>query len=458
MSFNSYLFILLFLPLFLFVINKVTGENNIKARYYVILLFSLVFYGMNGLYHLAVILFLSVLTYYLTIKGKVKTSVVTSILVLISYKYFRNIIVPNSFIDLFVFPVALSYVSFSQISFSIEYSKSRIENVSFIEYLVFIFYFPKVIQGPVTDPVLFINELRESNNNTKITDGFILFMIGLCKKVLLADVFGGAVSYGFSHIDSLNTTSLLVTMLSLTIQIYFDFSGYSDMALGISKMIGIELPINFNSPYKAKNISDFWKRWHMSLTSFLTKYVYIPLGGNRKGLVRTYINVMIVFAVSGLWHGNGWNYLLWGLLNGLAMVIYRAFSKYIDKIPNFISIILTFVFVNISWVLFRTNSVNEFVLFMNGLLKLNIGSISSKLVQLFYITSINTQIDSILHANFWIYVYFAIALIIIFLFENSNSIVEKIKTNKYYYALLLLMFIYSILELSKVTVFMYQFY
>jgi D-alanyl-lipoteichoic acid acyltransferase DltB (MBOAT superfamily) len=163
-------------------------------------------------------------------------------------------------------------------------------------------------------------------------------------------------------------------MLSYTLQIYFDFSGYCDMAAGIAKMFNIDLPLNFNSPYKALNISDFWKRWHMTLTRFFTKYVYIPLGGNRKGNIRTYVNMLIVFLVSGLWHGANWTFILWGAAHGFVSVLTRMTNKkkLSDKtgFPKLISWLFTFLFVNLAWVMFRADSVSEAVLFYRQIFSL----------------------------------------------------------------------------------------
>ena len=179
------------------------------------------------------------------------------------------------------------------------------------------------------------------------------------KKVILADNFGKIVSFGFANISTTSSLEAILTVLAYTFQIYFDFSGYCDMASGIAYMFNIELPVNFNSPYKAKSISEFWKRWHMTLTRFLTTYIYIPLGGNRRGNLRTYFNILAVFIVSGIWHGAGYTFLLWGIMHGVAMVLCRIFKKWLEKIPAFINWGMTFLFINISWVYFRADSIHN---------------------------------------------------------------------------------------------------
>lgn len=161
--------------------------------------------------------------------------------------------------------------------------------------------------------------------------GLMAFAFGLAKKVLIADLFGNVANIGFGDVAELNTLTALITMFAYTIQIYFDFSGYCDMATGVALMFNIKLPMNFNSPYKATTITEFWKRWHITLTRFFTQYVYIPLGGNRKGKIRTYINVLIVFLLSGIWHGANYTFIVWGILQGVGSVITRIFKDRIEK-------------------------------------------------------------------------------------------------------------------------------
>ena len=178
-------------------------------------------------------------------------------------------------------------------------------------------------------------------------------MRGLIRRVT---VYGKMVNAGYDAIESLNVGSALFLSVAYTLQIYFDFSSYCDMAIGVGKMINISLPINFNSPYKALTIDEFWDRWHMTLTTFLTRYVYIPLGGNRKGTLRTYINIMIVFLVSGLWHGASLTFVLWGFVHGCAMIVSRFIKKSDFKIPKLISHVITFLVVDLAWIIFRAGS------------------------------------------------------------------------------------------------------
>ena len=181
----------------------------------------------------------------------------------------------------------------------------------------------------------------------------------LFKKMVLADTFAKGVAWGFANLSSATSGDLFLVMLFYTFEIYFDFSGYSDMAVGVSEMINITLPMNFDSPYKAGSIRDFWKRWHMSLTSFLTRYVYFPLGGSRKGSIRTYLNILIVFLVSGLWHGANWTFILWGCIHGVLQIIERIFDKPLRRQHEPMRYFCTFLAVNLLWLLFRSDSVAQ---------------------------------------------------------------------------------------------------
>ena len=292
-------------------------------------------------------------------------------------------------------------------------------------------------------------------NADNIVKGLQLFAIGLFKKVIVADTFGKIVTYGYGHIASLNTLEAILTILAFTIQIYYDFSGYSDMALGVASLFNIKLPINFHSPYKAKTIVEFWKRWHISLTRFLTKYVYIPLGGNRKGTMRTYMNILIVFLISGIWHGAGWTFIVWGLLHGFANGLCRLFSKQIEKIPGWINWIANFLFLNLTWVVFRAESMDQV---SNLLSRLTVGgfSINAELTEsLLQPTLISLPAQFI--PFLWVILgYTAAALAVPVFAPSSNEIVEGRHTSVWSLLWTYVMLIISMLSLSGVSTFLYN--
>ena len=230
-------------------------------------------------------------------------------------------------------------------------------------------FFPQLIAGPIVNQSEMLPQFETMTERDfdweKFARGFILFVLGMFKKVILADTLGAGVDFGYGNLDVLGRLDVLVVMFAYTLQLYFDFSGYCDMARGIGKMLGMEIPINFNSPYKAVNIVDFWKRWHITLNRFFTKYVYIPLGGNRKGMARMYGNLLLVFLLSGIWHGAGWNYIVWGMLHGVLYVITRWWQKRSGEaekktkniLMTCVSRILLFIYVSVAWVYFRAENI-----------------------------------------------------------------------------------------------------
>jgi len=214
-----------------------------------------------------------------------------------------------------------------------------------------------LIAGPIIRYQEIVPQFKTSNQWRLISEnlsiGLTVFIIGLFKKVVIADTFAIWANNGFDIAVTLSFFEAWITSLSYSFQLYFDFSGYADMAIGMALLFNIRLPINFNSPYKAINIQDFWRRWHITLSSFIKNYVYIPLGGNRKGGFRSYNNIIVAFIIGGIWHGAGWTFLLWGLLHGLAMVIQRLWSKFGINLWTWLAWLITFNFVNITWIFFR---------------------------------------------------------------------------------------------------------
>ena len=316
MAFSSYLFILAFAPLCVLLYYLIGGKFGTKAGIRFLILASLFFCLMNGLYNLG-ILSLSIAANYLFFTavrkpGNKRKAFLVSGIVANSVFLFSFKLVPG-----IAFPLGISFYTFQNIALLVEaYNDNPVlTDICLQDFILYESYFPKLAQGPITPPDSFIRQIRHNGERIepdweKLTKGLFLFSIGLAKKTILADTFAGIADIGFSDIENLSSLSAILTIVSYTIQVYFDFSGYCDMALGISRMLGFEIPVNFNSPYKAVSISDFWKRWHITLTSFLTRYIYIPLGGNRKGFNRTLLNILMVFLLSGLWHGTGMTFVV----------------------------------------------------------------------------------------------------------------------------------------------------
>ena len=295
--------------------------------------------------------------------------------------------------------MGISFFTFQQVSYLVDTYRGETKDYKFIEYAAFVSFFPQLVAGPIVlhDELIpqFRNESNKIFNHENFANGIYDFAVGLFKKVLIADTFGRAVSWGWSNVDTLTAMEIGIVMLSYTFQIYFDFSGYCDMAVGIGKMFNIELPINFNSPYKACSIQEFWKRWHITLTRFLRKYVYFPLGGSKKGVLRTYVNILIVFLLSGIWHGANWTFVLWGVLHGIAQVLNRIFRKKWDKCNQVFRWILTFAFVNVMWLLFRSDSVGQAVELLKHFIMMESLDVRDELCNTFILPEINYMVDYI---------------------------------------------------------------
>lgn len=381
MTFNSFVFILAFSPIFL-ILYFLLGRIHNSFCTVLIVVGGVVFYAAAGWDTTAVLGFSVAVNYVLCLcisKTGRKKSLLTltigfNVGLLLYFKYLNfsidtiNMMIGKSIPHQnLLLPLGISFFTFQQIMYAVSVEKGEID-IGILDYLAYILYFPKLVMGPLVEPSEFLNQLHDSSRKSvdwsNIASGIKIFSLGLFKKTLLADTFAKAVTWGFANgvtttktIPTATAGDLFLVMLFYTFQIYFDFSGYSDMAVGISKMINIDLPMNFNSPYKAVSIRDFWKRWHISLTNFLTKYVYFPLGGSRKGPVRTYVNIIFVFLLSGIWHGANWTFILWGCIHGLLQVFERLFKTWLDKLSEVIRWAYTFLFVNILWLLFRADSI-----------------------------------------------------------------------------------------------------
>ena len=410
MLFNSYIFIFAFLPVMLVGFYALKRMGYFRASKIFLVLGSLFFYGYWKLSYLPILLLSMGVNYFFALKinhscrgGGIRkkwliVGVSFNLLLLGGFKYtdfiFSNLNSLGASLPLphILLPLALSFVTFQQIAFLVDtYRSEEIKRIDWLDYSLFITFFPQLIAGPIVHHkemmpqfASLLSKGRGLIDWERFARGLFIFSIGLFKKVVIADQFGVWANNGFSYVQKggiLNFLESWATSLSYTFQLYFDFSGYCDMAIGIALFFGITLPINFNSPYKASNIKEFWKRWHMTLGRFLTEYLYIPLGGNKKGFSRELVNVFIVFTLSGIWHGAGWGFIIWGVLHAIAMIIQRVYRYVlksvfgIEEIRSKVYIvlcwILTFNFINLSWVFFRSESVSGAVDLIKGMVGMN---------------------------------------------------------------------------------------
>ena len=385
MLFNSYAFIFVFLPLVFFVyffLNKKRLSNLAKAF---LVSASLFFYAYWSVYYLPILLGGIVFNFLVSkflAKHQSKAILIFGIvcnLALLGYFKYADFLISNlnaiantnlSLLHI-ALPLALSFVTFQQIAYLVDsYNKQTKEN-SFLNYCLFITFFPQLIAGPIVHHKemmpQFANKFYLIKNYKLIALGLFVFSMGLFKKSVVADIFSIFANAGFDVEGNLTFLQAWATSLSYTFQLYFDFSGYCDMAIGLALLFNIRLPINFNSPYKALNIQDFWHRWHITLSRFLRDYIYIPLGGNRGGQSRTYLNLFFVFLIGGLWHGAAWTFVVWGALHGVAIVIHRCWQKLNFKLNKIIAWIITFNFVNFTWIFFRAKSFKDAMRVIRGM-------------------------------------------------------------------------------------------
>ena len=377
MSFTSVYYFLFFISYFFFF-------NFIKSGYrlHLIVVGSLIFYGWGNPAIILVPIILSAIAFWggkcialveegLVVRKRLLGLVVLLLIPLTYFKYksfiYNEIIVPIIRASAIKFdvllPLGISFMTFTIVSYLVDVHKKTFPPAqSFFHIFAYTLYFPRLIAGPITRPSELIPQLLRNKSTTMSSVGFglTLFTIGLVKKIIFADSMGDVVNPVFDNPIGHSLLIYWLAMLGYTVQIYCDFSGYTDMALGSSIMLGVRLPINFNKPYTAINLQDFWQRWHITLSKWLREYIYIPLGGNRCSKPKYLSNIIVTMVVCGIWHGANWNFLLWGILHGIGLLVIsvakfsHTASGALKIIPNQLKWLLTFIFIVITWVLFRS--------------------------------------------------------------------------------------------------------
>jgi alginate O-acetyltransferase complex protein AlgI len=378
MVFSSNIFLFFFLPIFL-IAYFVTPQ---KFRNYTLLLFSLFFYAYGAPDFVFLLVGECIINYFI-VRGMAKTektstkkwlcalSVIMALGLLLYFKY-ANFFMDNLNAILgwmhhepvgwmkVALPIGISFFTFQSITYTLDvYRGTTPPSQKLTDYVLYIMMFPQLIAGPIVNYNSVAAQLveRTSTMEDRVV-GFYRFIIGLGKKVLIANTLAAYADQVFAmNYADLATSTAWIGILSYTFQIYFDFSGYSDMAIGLGKMMGFKFPENFNDPYTSRSVTEFWKRWHMTLGNFIMNYLYIPLGGNRKGRGRMYLNLWLCFLLSGLWHGASWTFVLWGAFHGLFICADKLFLKdLLKKAGKWPAVILTFFVVNMGWVLFRVDT------------------------------------------------------------------------------------------------------
>lgn len=381
MLFSSYEFVFAFLPITTVVYFALSKINNPYPQRAFLAAASLFFYSyFEWSYFL--IISVSILVNFILAKislaGKLQNikkvlfalSVVFNVGLIGYYKYYDFTVdtinsIASTDIPLknILIPLGISFFTFQQLSFQLRTLKTDSKKLNFIDYTLFVSFFPQLIAGPIVLYNELVPQIEDSKkrflNTENLATGFSIFTYGLFKKLIIADELALIVGNGFGATSSLGVLPMWVTAFAYTFQIYFDFSGYSEMAIGLGKMFNYDLPVNFLTPLRSASITEMWQRWHITLGRTLAELVYIPLGGNKKGKLRKKINLFIVFLVSGLWHGASWTFVLWGIAHGAARVFEDCFPKLLTKIPMFIRRVFTLVFVVLAFVIFRAESIGQ---------------------------------------------------------------------------------------------------
>jgi alginate O-acetyltransferase complex protein AlgI len=377
MLFNSFEFIFVFLPSTLLCFYLLCRLKFFRAAAFSLIMASLVFYSYWDVRYLPLLVF-SILFNYILGKGIERWGsrrllalgclVDLGLLCYFKYTCFLlnscNAVFDTSFIiPQIIMPIGISFFTFTQLAYLVDAYRGETAGYDLISYGLFVTFFPHLIAGPILYHKDIIPQLIDRQNyqysDHNLSVGLMTFFIGLFKKVIIADQLSGWVKAVFENVSQVSFLDAWAGALAYTFQLYYDFSGYSDMAIGLGFMLNIHLPINFNSPYAATSIIDFWKRWHMTLSTFLKNYLYIPLGGSRCGEARRTLNLMITMLLGGLWHGAGWTFVIWGGLHGFFIVVNHLWRRLKIDMPLGLAHILTFVCVVFGWVFFRAHTVYD---------------------------------------------------------------------------------------------------
>jgi alginate O-acetyltransferase complex protein AlgI len=465
MLFNSYEFLFFFLPVTIAVFFAFSGFRQVRAAAAWLALVSIFFYGYWSPRYVILLMGSILLNFAaghailrfrsankLTLARRILTlAIVTNLSALAYFKYanffvdsINSALSSHIAIARIVLPIGISFFTFTQIAYLVDTFSGKVKETRFVPYTLFVTFFPHLIAGPVLHHAEMMPQFARDEtyrfNLQNFLIGVAFFAIGLFKKVILADgiqpfvgpVFEADPGYALTAIEAWGG------VLAYTLQLYFDFSGYSDMAIGLSKMLNVDLPLNFNSPYKAINISDFWRRWHMTLSRFLRDYLYIPLGGNRKGPVLRYANLLTTMLLGGLWHGAGWTFVIWGGLHGLYLVVHQLWQAARERFlghdltkPSFfsrlLSGLLTFVCVVVAWVFFRATNLDSATNVLKGMVGLNGLSIPTEWQSLFG-AGASRSLDAFggMRQTVWI----ALLLAIVWLVPNSQELIGRARSGK----------------------------
>lgn len=457
MVFSSYSFIFCFLPIVLLCYYL----SPKKLRHFTLTIISYLFYGWANPAFVFLMMFSTLVDYICglfiseqwggnwnkpikkLIKGEDRTrkqktavtiSIISNLLLLSFFKYFNFAVENyNAVFELFgfhgvetdsiinvVLPLGISFYTFQSMSYSIDIYRGNAKAIkNFVDFSCYVSMFPQLVAGPIIRFQEVANQLQfRTHTLEKFSRGIAFFCLGMSKKVLLANPCGKIADICFNSVD-VGFLNSWYGAISYAFQIYFDFSGYSDMAIGLGLMMGFVFPKNFDSPYSSISITEFWKRWHISLSTWLRDYLYIPLGGNKKGNNRTYVNLMIVMLLGGLWHGSSWNFVIWGAIHGFFLALERILGKqsFYQKLPKIIGVLITFLIVVLAWVFFRANDLSSAINYILSMFGANTPSQAD-------------IVNNILIKNPYYIFSFVLAAVVVWKFPQTWDFTKKITRPK----------------------------
>jgi len=466
MLFNSYEFIFIFLPITFGIYFFLNTKVSILSAKIWIIFASLFFYSWWNINYLPLILLSIVVNFYIS-QSLMKEPKAKKLYLLIGLAFNIGMLSYFKYMDFFIInfnfgfgtdipllhlalPLAISFYTLQQIAYLVDSYGGLIKEKNFLDYTLFVTFFPQLIAGPIVHHKEMMPQFASDDNKTinhkNIATGLFVFSIGLFKKVVIADTFAQWASAGHANADVLNMLEAWATSLSYTFQLYFDFSGYTDMAIGAALLFNIKLPQNFNSPYKATGLIDFWQRWHMTLTRFITTYIYKPFlkSLGKVSFEKAMFATIFTMFIAGLWHGAAWTFIIFGILHGLAIAINHYWKKTKIKIPTWLAWFITFNFLNLSFVIFRADSWDKAITIFQ---KMFFGDF-------IWLKSLKLTLSNI-GANSETAIYMILAFTIVLLLENSTYKMKNFKANTKTFIFTFIILFYSIISLNQVSEFIY---
>ena len=481
MLFNSYIFILGFLPLTLigyYLFGK--GRHGAYVSKCWLIFASLIFYSYWNFSYLALIVSSILFNYFLTdqiVRSEHPKFKKMFFLLGISFNlfllgYFKyksffieniNVIFDSSFnFTKIALPLGISFFTLQQIAYLVDVYEGIAKKVQFHKYSLFVCFFPQLIAGPIVHYKEVMPQFDDHKNKSFIPKNFSLgiyvFVIGLSKKVLLADTFSKWANFGFNQTDVFHFFHAWGTSLSYTMQLYFDFSGYSDMAIGLGLLFNINIPKNFNSPFLARNIIDFWTKWHITLSQFITTYIFTPIlrSFSKFNFKNSMISIFITMCIAGLWHGAAWTFILYGAMHGLVIVINHMMKKRKIKLPKWLAIFLTFQFINIVFTVFRAEEISKAWAIFKGMFGFTYVKFPKGILPENVLVDLNLNVGSLMTNNENLnLVMLIICLYIVFKNKNSMQLAKEFKGRKIDALWISFLFVLSLMGLNRVSDFIY---